>query len=244
MTQPYTPADLTTAQTVFRAMVEQRDERFDVADFLSLCIEEADMESLAHDAMEHWANETGGKLTDAEYIALTKVCEDWQESGGLCAVCDALTARTELIGGGPQAVCSDEHAQQLEVAAQPEGDEAAPAIATRRNPRSGRTEYRAYPQGLEAEDGGAGAWYAERTQAEHVLAAATAVDVVDDLCADCQEPRELAASGELEPCATCAEAVTTCRHCGAHLTASGDLWESSDASLWCGDGMEQQHAPV
>jgi hypothetical protein len=46
-------------------------------------------------------------------------------------------------------------------------------IATRRNPRNGRTEYRAYPQGVDHEDGGAGGWYADRTQAEQVLAAAT-----------------------------------------------------------------------
>lgn len=47
-------------------------------------------------------------------------------------------------------------------------------IATRTHPRTGRTEYRAYPQGLESEDGGAGAWYADRAQAEGVLAAALA----------------------------------------------------------------------
>lgn len=37
-----------------------------------------------------------------------------------------------------------------------------------------------------------------------------------------------------------------CRHCGAHIIQRlrTQRWESSDGSNWCGDGMEQQHAPA
>lgn len=51
-------------------------------------------------------------------------------------------------------------------------------IATRQNPRTGRTEFRAYPQGRDHEDGGVGAWYAERAQAEGVQTAAIMAELI------------------------------------------------------------------
>lgn len=55
-------------------------------------------------------------------------------------------------------------------------DTAPGTIAERRNPRTGRTEFRAYPHGTEHPDGGAGPWTPDRAAADANLTAALAVD--------------------------------------------------------------------
>jgi hypothetical protein len=48
-------------------------------------------------------------------------------------------------------------------------------IVERYNSKMDRTEYRAYPLGADNPEGGSGAWYATRVQAETILVAALAV---------------------------------------------------------------------
>lgn len=60
---------------------------------------------------------------------------------------------------------------------------AAPTIAERRNPRTGREEFRAYPHGRDSLDGGAGPWTPDREAAAANLAAALAVEALADAAA-------------------------------------------------------------
>jgi hypothetical protein len=119
--QPTTGADplarLHAPETQQRAVellqrwMDERDTRFTVEDFVSVCTE-SDMEELAHDVMDQLANE-GVTVDDTTYCALTGVVEQWQEGGYVCAICERLTARTVELDHW-RVVCAGECQEALE----------------------------------------------------------------------------------------------------------------------------------